>query len=119
MCECLTTCKADLAAKKTRYLLLINSLNALGITSDISKIYGYLLDDITRLNNLGRRMEELSKEVANEQAISATNYLPYSVEYGIREVLTAVKSSNPTEYETLSNFFGIVIPDPEVVGGGE
>lgn len=115
-CECLATCKTDLSAKKTRYLILINSLNTLGITSDMSKIYGYILDDVARLNHLGRRMEELSNEVANEQAIPATNYLPSSVEYGIRQELTAIKSSNPTEYETLSSLFGIVIPDPQEDG---
>jgi hypothetical protein len=123
-CECLINCKSDLAAKKTRYLALINSLSSLGLTSDMSKIYGYILDDVARLNHLGGRMEDLSNEVANETAVSAENYLPSSVEYGIRQELTAIKQSNPTEYETMSNLFGIVIPDPvasetEVINGGE
>ena len=120
-CECASTCKADLALKKTACLTLINSLNTSGCTNaKLSDIHGLLLDDVNRLQVISRRVDEMQSIMTNEQTMSSTNYMHPSVTCGITEILTALKNSeiaqDNTDYTTLSAITGIVIPD-EVENG--
>ena len=118
-CECATNCKANLALKKSECLTLINSLNLSGATTTrMSEIYSLILDDVNRLQVLGRRIDEMQAQVAAEVAISAEDYISPSVAFGVTEILRILKTENPTDYATLSGIFNITIPDPVEVSNG-
>ena len=119
-CECAANCKSDVLAKQSRYLALINSLNASGVTADLSQIYTYILNDINRLRGIQSRMEEMQSIVMAESALPAEGYMPSSVEFGCLQELIKINAVSPTEYATLSAILGVSIPVvvvPEVPGG--
>lgn len=116
MCECATTCKTDLALKKTACLTLINNLNGAGCTNaKLPEIYSLILDDVNRLQTLAHRIDEMQSTMSAEQQISSTNYMHPSVTYGITEVLRYLKNSevaqDNADYTTLSAITGIIIPE--------
>lgn len=118
-CECAANCKSDIAAKQAVYLGLINSLNTSGVTSDLSQIYTYLLDDVNRLRNLYKRLEELQVVIAAEEAIPAQGYMSESVRYGCLQELIRINETQPTEAATLAVILGITLPvvEEEPAGG--
>lgn len=110
-CECAANCKADVTAKQARYLSLINSLNTSGVKSDISMIYTYILDDVNRLRNLGRRIDDFQAEMSEESSKPVENYMSSSVRYGCLNELVKINESDPVEAASLALILGISIPE--------
>ena len=109
-CECAANCKADISAKQAVYLALINSLNGSGVTSDLNQMYTYILDDVNRLRNLYKRLEEIQAIMASESSIPSQGYMSDSVKYGCMQELLKIKESKPSEASTLAEILGITLP---------
>ena len=110
-CECAANCKANVSAKQTGYLTLINSLASSGVTSDMSKMFTYLLDDVNRLRNIYKRLEEIQALITSEEALPVQGYISDSVRYGLLQELIAIKAVSESDYNTLSTILGIQAPE--------
>lgn len=109
-CECAANCKADISAKQAVYLALINSLNGSGVTSDLNQMYTYILDDVNRLRNLYKRLEEIQAIMASESSIPSQGYMSDSVKYGCMQELLKIKETLPEEAASLALILGISLP---------